>query len=62
LKVYNAMGQVVRVVEDKHRAPGVYAAQWDGLSDAGEPVASGLYFYKMDAGGFTATRKLLLIK
>jgi flagellar hook assembly protein FlgD len=38
------------------------AARWDGRNDAGEYVASGVYFYKIQAGDFTATRKLAVSK
>ena len=50
-----------------HSPAGVYqsrarAAHWDGKNKVGEPVASGLYFYTLTAGEFTATRKLLIRK
>jgi hypothetical protein len=38
------------------------AAYWDGRNDAGESVASGIYFYSIKAGEFTATKKLLILK
>ncbi len=38
------------------------AAHWDGKNAVGEPVASGLYFYTLTAGDFTATRKMLIRK
>ena len=50
-----------------HQQAGLYqtrgrAAHWDGRNAVGEPVASGLYFYTLTAGEFTATRKLLIQK
>ena len=50
-----------------HRAAGIYqsksrAAYWDGRNELGEPVASGVYFYTLTAGKFTATRKMLIRK
>jgi hypothetical protein len=62
LKVYNALGQVVRVLEDGRRNPGSYVVHWDGLNTAGGLVSSGVYFYKIEAGSFTATRKMLVLR
>jgi flagellar hook assembly protein FlgD len=42
--------------------PGRYAAHWDGKNFAGETVSSGVYFYKMNAGSFNATKKMLILK
>ena len=38
------------------------AAYWDGTNAQGEPVASGVYFYTLTAGEFSATRKMLILK
>ena len=51
----------------RHQPAGVYqsrsrAAYWDGRNSVGEPVASGVYFYTLTAGDFTATRKMLIRK
>ena len=55
--LYNLVGRVVEVLEDNRIEPGIYTMIWD----AGENP-SGIYFYRMDVGGFTQTRKLLLMK
>ena len=60
-------GVAVRALALGHQAAGIYesrtrAAYWDGRNESGEPVASGVYFYTLTAGEFTATRKLLIIK
>ncbi len=65
--VYAADGRVVRLFVVGHRQAGYYtdkarAAYWDGRNAAGEPVASGVYFYVFRAGNFHATRKMLLKK
>ena len=65
--IYNVQGDVVRQLMLGHQAAGVYegrgrAAYWNGRNQIGEPVASGLYFYTLTAGDFTATRKLLIAK
>ena len=63
--IYDLHGRVVRNLNFGHQAAGMYqdksrAAYWDGRNQTGEPVASGLYFYTLTAGDFTATRKLLI--
>ncbi len=62
LKVYNALGQVVQVLEEGTRGPGVHLARWDGRNRSGERVSSGVYFYRIQAGKFTATRKMLVLR
>ena len=67
LRVYGVDGQTIRELALGHQAAGRYlnrsrAVYWDGKNAVGEPVASGLYFYTLTAGDFTATRKLLIRK
>ena len=67
LTIYGINGQVVRQLALGHQPAGIYqgksrAAYWDGENAHGEPVASGVYFYTLTAGDFTATRKLLIAK
>ena len=67
LHIYAVNGQVVRRLALGHQPAGIYqsrsrAAYWDGRNAFGEPVASGLYFYTLTAGDFTATRKMLIRK
>ena len=67
LTIYDLNGQMVRQLALGHQAAGIYqsrsrAAYWDGRNAFGEPVASGLYFYTLTAGDFTATRKMLIRK
>ena len=65
--IYAADGSVVRTLALGHRDAGMYknrsqAAYWDGTNALGETVASGVYFYTLTAGEFTATRKMLILK
>ena len=65
--IYNMRGVSIRELILGYQSAGVYesrgrAAYWDGRNQLGEPVASGLYFYTLTAGDFTATRKLLIAK
>ncbi len=62
ISVYNMLGQkVVDLVNDAY-APGVYNVQWSGLNADGKPVGSGLYIYRMNAGDYSATSKMLFLK
>ncbi len=67
ITIYAVNGQVVRTLALGHQSAGMYqsrsrAAYWDGRNAFGEPVASGVYFYTLTAGDFTATRKMLIRK
>ena len=67
VSIYAADGKLVRRLVLGHQSAGIYesrsrAAYWDGRNDMGESVASGVYFYTLTAGDFTATRKLLILK
>ena len=67
IAIYAVDGQLVRTLDLGHQPVGVYksqsrAAYWDGRNSLGEPVASGVYFYTLTAGEFTATRKMLIRK
>ena len=67
LTIYAVNGQLIRRLALGHQLAGTYqsrsrAAYWDGRNALGEPVASGLYFYTLTAGDFTATRKMLIRK
>ena len=67
LTIFDINGRAVRDLDLGHQPSGVYqsrnrAAYWDGRNALGEPVASGLYFYTLTAGEFTATRKMLIRK
>jgi hypothetical protein len=62
LRVYNLLGQQVATLVDARQEAGFYAIQWDGKDAQGRPAASGVYFYRMQAGKFTRTEKMLLLK
>ncbi len=67
ITIYAIDGQVVRRLALGHQPAGIYqsrshAAYWDGRNEFGESVASGLYFYTLTAGDFSATRKMLIRK
>ena len=62
LSVYALTGQLVRILVDTEHPTGSYAVTWDGTDDTGRDVASGLYLCRMEAGQFSAVRKLVLVK
>jgi hypothetical protein len=62
LDVYNIMGQKVRTLVNDARAAGAHSVIWNGSNDNGENVASGVYFYRIESGQFSETRKMMLLK
>ena len=63
LTVYNVVGQVVRTLVAEHQSAGRYAVEWDAANDSGHSLSSGMYFYRLEAGGeFLETKKMLLLK
>ena len=67
ITIYAVNGALVRTLALGLQPAGMYqnrsrAAYWDGRNAVGEPVASGVYFYTLTAGDFTATRKMLIQK
>ncbi len=60
--VYNMRGQRVRTLVNNDVGPGSYMITWDGTSDNGEPLSSGIYFYRVLAGDKMVTRKLILAR
>ena len=62
ITVYNMLGQQVRALVNQQDSPGEHEVVWDGCDDSGHPVSSGLYLYRMTAGDFTQSRKMLLLK
>ena len=67
LTIYDTAGQVVRTLDVGHRIASAYenrskAIYWDGKNRLGEQVASGVYFYTLTAGNFSATRRMVILK
>ena len=67
LTIYDLSGGVIRRLEVGHRIAAVYesrakAVYWDGRNRFGERVASGVYFYHLSAGNYSATRKMVILK
>ncbi len=62
LALYNAAGQKIRTLFAGHLSTGRYRTQWTGRDDAGRRVASGTYFYRLQAGAYISTKQLTLLK
>jgi hypothetical protein len=65
IRIHSGTGQIIRIIDLGYRHAGFYtskrnAAYWDGNNEAGEKVASGIYFYTIQAGDFTATKKMVV--
>jgi hypothetical protein len=60
IRIFNVRGQVVRTLVDGPHAAGEHAADWDGRDGSGSTVAAGGYFYRMQAGSFSQTRKFIV--
>lgn len=62
LLIYNLRGQKVRTLVQTQQPAGRYEVKWDGRDDGGRPVPSGVYFYRLRAGGQAETRRMQLIR
>lgn len=67
IMIYNSRGQLLRTLDLGYKNPGSYttranSAYWDGKDGNGQQVSSGLYFYNIKAGNFTATKKMIVLK
>jgi len=62
LRVFNQLGQTVRTLVDSRMKAGTYRIKWDGKTEAGNSISSGVYFYSLEAGEFSQIRKMTLVK
>jgi len=66
-KIYDTTGKLIRMIQLGHVTAGNYvesnrAIYWDGRTEDGEQVSSGTYFYQIEAGDYTETRKMVILK
>ncbi len=61
LEIFDLAGRLVRTLASGRRTPGQYTHMWDGVSNAGYPVRTGSYFYRLTAGDHTEIRRLILL-
>ncbi|HRX76983.1 MAG TPA: T9SS type A sorting domain-containing protein, partial [Candidatus Cloacimonadota bacterium] len=62
IEVFNILGQKVKTLVNNQMNSGNHNVAWNGLDDNKRPVASGVYFYKMQSGDYSNTRKMILMK
>ena len=62
VNIYDITGKLVRALVNESYAAGKYTATWDGQNLNGQQVTSGVYIYRIEAGSFTATKKMLMLK
>ena len=62
LTIYDLMGRVVRTLVNIEQTAGYKSIQWNATNDAGSPVSAGVYLYKIQAGEFVQTKKMVLLK
>jgi hypothetical protein len=62
ITIYDLQGQMVRTIVKERKAAGTYQVVWDSRDENGVKVTSGVYFYRIQAGEFTMTKKMLLMK
>ena len=62
LSIYDVSGRKTATLVDESKSAGLYAAEWSGENDAGNPVASGVYIYRIEAGSYRESKKMILVK
>jgi len=62
LEVYNLLGQKVIILVNEEKEAGVHQITWDGMDKEGNPVSSGVYFYRLKADNFSEVKKMMLMK
>lgn len=62
IKIYNTLGQLIRVLTDSEQSPGNYSVTWDGTNSNHSPVPSGIYLYTIQAGGMNISKKMILLR
>jgi hypothetical protein len=62
IEIFNILGQKIRTLVDQYMKAGYKMVDWDGKDENGNDVSSGLYFYRLQAGEFTETKKMVLLR
>ena len=60
--VYDMLGNVVNILVNANQSSGYKSVQWNATNNQGEPVSAGVYLYKIQAGNFVDTKKMILLK
>ena len=62
LVIYDVLGRQVRTLVNQDLTAGYHRAVWDATDDLGRPLSGGLYIYRIQAGGYSKTMKMVLLK
>ena len=62
IEIFNLLGQKVRTLVEGKTTSGYHSVEWDGTNDHGQPVSSGVYLYRLQAGDFAQTKKMMFLK
>jgi len=62
IEIFNVLGQRVRTLVNEEKTAGSYRVEWNGRSDDGRSLSSGVYLYRFETGDFIDTKKMLLLK
>ncbi|MDD3642485.1 MAG: FlgD immunoglobulin-like domain containing protein, partial [Candidatus Krumholzibacteria bacterium] len=62
IRIYDASGRLVRTLFDGEMPAGDHTAIWNGIDERGRAAASGVYFCRLEAGGFSKTLKMILLR
>ena len=67
MRIFDTRGQLIKTIDLGRKEAGFYIARdktayWDGRNQWGERISSGVYFYTLHAGEFTATRRMVIMK
>jgi flagellar hook assembly protein FlgD len=62
IAVYDILGNLVFYLVNKNQSSGSKSVQWDAKNNQGEPVSAGVYLYKIQAGDFSQTKKMIQLK
>ncbi|UCC41785.1 MAG: T9SS type A sorting domain-containing protein [Candidatus Aminicenantes bacterium] len=62
LEVYNVLGQRIATLVNEHQTAGSKVVSWNGKDSVGNDVASGVYFYRINAGDFVEMKKMILLR
>jgi flagellar hook assembly protein FlgD len=62
LRIYDSAGRLVRTLVNGYEPSGTRNVSWFGENDLGQPVASGIYFYRLSSSSFSKTKKMVLLK
>lgn len=62
IEIFSSLGELVKILVNNYQTAGSYKTVWNGKDEYGKQVSSGVYFYRMNAEGFTLVKKMVMVK